>query len=173
VVFDGLHPEPGHHGGLLARDHDLRLAVFEVVDGKLYVTDTFNARVQVFDSKGQFIRSVGSRGLFMGNLVRPKGVTADSEGNIYIIESFHDYLLVYDQDARFLLPIGGTGDSVGEFYLPAGVWTDNRDRIYVADMYNGRVEIFQYLQGTGRSTLTEEKATGSRGEVGARIDGVK
>jgi DNA-binding beta-propeller fold protein YncE len=143
------------------------------VDGKLYVTDTFNARVQVFDSKGQFIRSVGSRGLFMGNLVRPKGVTADSEGNIYIIESFHDYLLVYDQDARFLLPIGGTGDSVGEFYLPAGVWTDNRDRIYVADMYNGRVEIFQYLQGTGRSTLTEEKATGSRGEVGARIDGVK
>jgi DNA-binding beta-propeller fold protein YncE len=143
------------------------------IDGKLYVTDTFNARVQVFDSKGKFIRSVGSRGLFMGNLVRPKGVTADSAGNIYIIESFHDYLLVYDQDARFLLPIGGTGDKAGEFYLPAGVWTDNRDRVYVADMYNGRVEIFQYLQGTGRSKLTKEMAAGSRGEVGAQIDGVK
>jgi hypothetical protein len=105
--------------------------------------------------------------------VRPKGVTADSAGNIYIIESFHDYLLVYDQDARFLLPIGGTGDKAGEFYLPAGVWTDNRDRVYVADMYNGRVEIFQYLQGTGRSKLTKEMAAGSRGEVGAQIDGVK
>ena len=119
-------------------------------NGLLYVTDTFNARVQVFDSTGKFVRTIGSRGLYMGNLVRPKGVAADNQGNVYIIESFHDYLLVYDQDARFLLPIGGTGAGVGQFYLPAGVWTDSRDRIYVADMYNGRVEVFQYLQGQGQ-----------------------
>lgn len=115
------------------------------VGGKLYVTDTFNARIQLFDSKGQYLRSVGSRGLYLGNLVRPKGVTADTFGNIYIIESFHDYLLVYDQDGRFLLPIGGTGTDVGQFYLPAGVWSDTTGRIYVADMYNGRVVVFQYL----------------------------
>lgn len=115
--------------------------------GKLYVTDTFNSRIQVFDSAGKFIKELGSRGLYLGNLVRPKGVTADSVGNVYIIESFHDYLLVYDESARFLLPIGGTGSGVGEFYLPAGVWVDGRDRIYVADMYNGRVAIFQYLHG--------------------------
>lgn len=115
--------------------------------GKLYVTDTFNSRIQIFDSAGKFINELGSRGLYLGNLVRPKGVTADSAGNVYIIESFHDYLLVYDASARFLLPIGGTGSGVGEFYLPAGVWVDDRDRIYVADMYNGRVAIFQYLQG--------------------------
>jgi DNA-binding beta-propeller fold protein YncE len=120
------------------------------VGDQLYVTDTFNARVQVFDAKGNFLRSYGHRGLYMGNLVRPKGVTADSEGNVYIIESFHDYLLVYDKDTRFLLPIGGTGSGVGQFYLPSGVWSDDHDRIYVADMYNGRVAIFQYLQGKGR-----------------------
>jgi DNA-binding beta-propeller fold protein YncE len=117
------------------------------VSGRLYVTDTFNARVQIFDSSGKFLRSIGSRGLYLGNLVRPKGVTADQQGNIYIIESFHDYLLVYDQDARFLLPIGGTGSGVGQFYLPAGVWSDQQQRIYVADMYNGRVVVFQYIQG--------------------------
>jgi DNA-binding beta-propeller fold protein YncE len=122
------------------------------VGGQLYVTDTFNARVQVFDSEGKYLRSVGSRGLYLGNLVRPKGVTADSTGNIYIIESFHDYLLVYDQDTRFLLPIGGTGTGVGQFYLPAGVWADASDRIYVADMYNGRVEVFQYLNGQGQNS---------------------
>jgi len=115
------------------------------VRDRLYVTDTFNARVQIFDSKGKFLRVIGSRGLYLGNLVRPKGVTADNLGNIYIVESFHDYLLVYDRNTRFLLPIGGTGSGVGKFYLPAGVWSDQQNRIYVADMYNGRVVVFQYL----------------------------
>jgi DNA-binding beta-propeller fold protein YncE len=114
-------------------------------NGKLYVTDTFNARIQVLDTEGNFIRSFGKRGLYIGNLVRPKGVAIDSEENVYVIESFHDYLLVFDNDGRFLLPIGGTGSDVGQFYLPAGVWTDKQDRIYVADMFNGRVMIFQYL----------------------------
>ncbi len=121
------------------------------VGGKLYVTDTFNARVQVFDKQGKYVKFIGKRGRFLGNLVRPKGVTADSDGNVYIVESFHDYLLIYNQNARFLLPIGGTGTGIGEFYLPAGVWSDHRDRIYVADMFNGRVAIFQYLDGKGRS----------------------
>jgi DNA-binding beta-propeller fold protein YncE len=119
------------------------------IGDKLYVTDTFNARVQAFDNQGKFIKFVGKRGRYLGNLVRPKGVTADSEGNVYIVESFHDYLLIYNQNSEFLLPIGGTGVGVGEFYLPAGVWSDHRDRIYVADMFNGRVAIFQYLQGKG------------------------
>lgn len=136
------------------------------VGKKLYVTDTFNSRVQIFDSEGKFLRSIGSRGLYLGNLVRPKGVTADSEGNIYIIESFHDYLLVYDQDGRFLLPIGGTGTEPGQFYLPAGVWSDSRNRIFVADMYNGRVAIFQYLQGNELSDGDIAKNMEMSGEIG-------
>ena len=141
------------------------------VDGKLYVTDTFNARVQVLDPKGKFLRSVGSRGLYMGNLVRPKGVTADSDGNVYIIESFHDFLLVYDQDTRFLLPIGGTGADAGQFYLPAGVWADRRNRIYVADMYNGRVSIFQYLQENVPSGIaTQETKMSGQHKAGAQVD---
>ncbi|MBL1275550.1 MAG: 6-bladed beta-propeller [Ectothiorhodospiraceae bacterium] len=141
-------------------------------NGKLYVTDTFNARIQVFDSKGIFLQSIGSRGLYMGNLVRPKGVAADSQGNVYIIESFHDYLLVYDQDRRFLMPIGGTGSGAGQFYLPAGAWSDQEDRIYVADMYNRRVAIFQYLQGSGRkgSGLTRLQEANTPIEASAQTD---
>jgi len=129
------------------------------VGDQLYVTDTFNARVQIFDSKGKFLRAIGSRGLYLGNLVRPKGVTADNQGNVYIIESFHDYLLVYDRNARFLLPVGGTGSGIGKFYLPAGVWSDQQNRIYVADMYNGRVVVFQYLSGPEQDGVFGVKPT--------------
>ncbi len=114
-------------------------------DQKLYVADTLNARVQVLDDHGQPLLSIGRRGLWIGDFVRPKGVALDGDGNLYVVESYYDHLLVYDKDGQFLLPIGGAGQAAGKFFLPAGVWTDRQNRIYVADMMNGRVSIFQYL----------------------------
>lgn len=86
---------------------------------RLYVTDTLNNRVQVLDVDpatdatspgfGRFVRSVGARGLFVGNLVRPKGVAVDGEGNIYVVESYYDSVLVFSAEGEFLLPITGTG----------------------------------------------------------------
>jgi DNA-binding beta-propeller fold protein YncE len=116
--------------------------------GELYVTDTLNNRVQVLRaSDGSFLRQFGSRGLILGQLVRPKGVSVDAEGNVYVIESFYDSLLVYSPKGEFLMPIGGTGKATGRFYLPAGVWVDAKNRVHVADMFNGRVVLFQFLGG--------------------------
>lgn len=116
--------------------------------GELYVTDTMNSRVQVLRPDGSAApRRIGTRGLFIGNLVRPKGVAVDGEGNVYVIESFYDTLLVFNRDGEFLMPIGGTGVATGRFYLPSGVWTDERNRVYIADMFNGRVVVFSFLGG--------------------------
>jgi len=116
-------------------------------NGQLYVTDTLNSRVMVFSAAGEFVRSFGRRGLFVGDLPRPKGLAVDKDGNVYVVESYYDHLLVFNGEGNLLLPIGGSGSGVGEFYLPAGVWTDHRDRVYVADSFNGRVVILQYLGG--------------------------
>lgn len=115
---------------------------------KLYVADSMNARVQIFDALGSADATLGRRGLYIGNLTRPKGVTVDRAGNVYVVESFYDTLLVFNDKGDFLLPIGGTGKEVGQFYLPAGVWHDDQGRIYVADMFNGRVVVFQFLGAT-------------------------
>lgn len=116
--------------------------------GELYVTDTLNSRVQVFGGGGEVLdRKFGARGLYVGNLVRPKGVAVDNEGHVYVVESYYDHLLVYDRQGQYLLPIGGTGQDTGRFFLPAGVWVDSRNRVYVADMFNGRVMVFQFLGG--------------------------
>lgn len=112
---------------------------------KLYVTDTLNSRIQVFDADGKMIEKFGRLGLYVGDLVRPKGVAVDSTGNIYVIESLYDNLLVFNDTGHILLGVGGTGKGIGEFYLPTGVWTDNKDQIYIADMYNGRITVLQFL----------------------------
>lgn len=113
----------------------------------LQVTDTMNSRIQIIPLDGGEPRVVGERGLYLGNLVRPKGVASDSEGNLYVIESYYDRLLVFNADGQFLLPIGGTGTAIDKFYLPAGVTVDDTDRIFIADTFNGRVVIFRYLGG--------------------------
>jgi DNA-binding beta-propeller fold protein YncE len=148
-VFDGSGAlvrtigERGEDGGQFNYPTYVSLA-----RGELYVTDSMNARVQVFDAgSGQYRREVGKRGLFVGNLVRPKGVAVDSESNVYVIESYYDNLLVYNAGGEFLMPLGGTGSSTGRFFLPAGVWTDERNRVFVADMFNGRVVVFSFLGG--------------------------
>lgn len=112
---------------------------------RLIVSDTLNARVQVLTLDGKPLQTIGRRGLFVGNLTRPKGVAVDGDGNIYVIESYFDHVLVFDAAGRFLLPISGGGADVGRFFLPAGVWTDSRDRVFVADMFNARVVMLQYL----------------------------
>lgn len=134
---------PGDKAGTLNAPMHIR-----VVGEKLYVSDALNAHVLVYATgSGELIGQVGQRGLYVGNMVRPKGVSVDSDGNIYVVESYHDHLLIYDDTGRFLLPVGGTGADVGRFFLPAGAWSDAQDRIFVADMFNGRVVIFRYVGG--------------------------
>jgi DNA-binding beta-propeller fold protein YncE len=117
-------------------------------NGELYVTDTMNSRIQVLRAAdGAYQRQFGTRGLTLGNLVRPKGVSVDGEGNVYVIESYFDSLLVFSPRGEFLMPIGGTGKATGRFYLPSGVWVDGKNRVHIADMFNGRVVLFQFLGG--------------------------
>lgn len=116
--------------------------------GELYVTDTMNNRVQVFNGDGELVeRAFGRRGLYVGQMVRPKGVAVDDEGNVYVVEGYYDHLLVYNGAGEFLLGIGGTGAGTGKFFLPAGTWIDSHNRVFVADMFNGRVAVFQFLGG--------------------------
>ncbi len=119
-----------------------------LANGRLYITDTMNARVQVIEAEtGEPKQIIGERGMNVGNLVRPKGVAVDKEGNVYIVESYYDHLLVFNNSGQFLMPIGGTGNKIGNFYLPSGVWIDAHNRIFVADMFNGRVALFKFLGG--------------------------
>jgi DNA-binding beta-propeller fold protein YncE len=117
--------------------------------GKLYVADTLNFRIQIFDASGAFVKSIGSQGDGPGQLNRAKGVGVDSEGHIYIADTSFNNFQIFDADGTILLHVGSTGIGPGEFLLPAGLFVDDADRIYVADQGNARVQVFQRVKTEG------------------------
>ena len=115
--------------------------------GRLYVADTLNFRIQIFDANGTFLRTFGELGDTPGSLNRPKGVSVDSEGHVYVVDASFNNFQIFNEEGQLLLFVGAGGRNPGEFVLPAGMFIDEQDRIYIADQGNSRVQVFQYLHG--------------------------
>lgn len=116
-------------------------------DGNLYVVDTGNFRIQVFNKEGKYLREFGRIGDTPGSFARPKGIALDSEGNIYVVDSLFQNTQVFDHNERLLLFWGSGGKGPGYFGLPAGIAVDSNDMVYVVDQL-GDIQFFQYLSGS-------------------------
>ena len=120
--------------------------VFVDRDGQIYVSDSLNFRIQVFDQEGNFVRTFGKGGDSPGYFSRPKGVAVDSDGNIYVVDALFDNVQIFNEQGELLMDFGSSGRDYGKFWLPAGIYIDEQDMIYVSDSYNHRVQIFRYLK---------------------------
>ena len=117
-------------------------------EGSLYVVDTGNTRVQVFDVDGEVTSSFGTQGLGLGQFIRPKGISVDRFGIIYVVDSAFNNVQMFDAEFRLLMPLGKSGKEPGRFWLPTCVHVDDGDFIYVADYMNGRIQVLRFLSET-------------------------
>lgn len=125
-----------------------RMPIYVSVDkaDNVYVTDTMNFTIRVFDSSGKYIRSIGRIGDSPGSFARPKGVATDSDQNIYVMDSILANFQIFNQKGQLLLYVGQEGSLPGEMMLPSGIFIDKNDRIYVSDTFNHRIQIYQYVK---------------------------
>lgn len=100
-------------------------------DGNLYVSDTMNARVQVFNPDGQYVRSIGERGNVGGTFSRPKGVALDSMGDLYVVDSDWANVQIFNTQGKGLLAFAGRGRYPGLLNNPSGIAIDNDNHVYV------------------------------------------
>jgi len=121
--------------------------------GNLYVTDTLNSRVQVFDADGKYLKTVGSRGSAWGMFDKPKGVALDSFGNLYVADSGWSNVQIFNQKGQVLLFFGGRGPIPGMLKNPTAITIDKQNRIYVADYLNHRVEVYQLVNTTATDSF--------------------
>ena len=124
-------------------------------EGRLYVTETMNARVSVFDADGKFLKHIGQRGDSFGMFDKPKGIALDSFDNIYVADSAWSNIQIFNQKGQVLLFFGGRGDYPGLLKNPTGIAIDGQDRIYVADFLHNQVAIYQLVNTKAEDSTIE------------------
>lgn len=125
-------------------------------DGSVYVTDTWNNRVQKFSASGEFITAWGSGGLggTPFELYGPRGIVVDGNGRVYITDTGNKRVVIYDQDGNYIAQIGSSGMDDGQFDEPVGIAVDSNGLVYVADTWNYRIQVFAPdVEGTSYNFL--------------------
>ena len=128
-------------------------------DNNLYVTDSFNNRVEIFDADGNFIRQFGKAGDRPGTLFRPKGIAIDVDGHVWVADAVQDRVQCFTQEGDLLMWLGNHGRLPGEFQSLAGLYIDKNNRIFTSEQYPGRVQMFRYFtDDEARKELANRRA---------------
>ena len=130
-------------------------------DGNVYVTDTMNNRVEIFDADGKFISTFGKNGDGPGYFARPKGIAVDGDGHIWVADQYQNRLQVFNREGQLLTYIGGYGHYPGQFEALVGVAIDKNNRVFTSEQYPGRVQQFRYITDAEADQLKKERAAGT------------
>jgi sugar lactone lactonase YvrE len=112
--------------------------------GNLYVADTWNHRIQKFDSSGKFLLQWGQSGLASDGLDRfwgPRAVAISKDGKvIYVTDTGNKRVVAFDPNGKVLFQFDQGGQA--QLDEPVGLAVGPDNNVYVADTWNQRVAIF-------------------------------
>lgn len=130
-------------------------------EGNLYVADTMNNRIEIFDADGQFVSTFGKAGDGPGYFARPKGVAIDGDGHVWVADGMQDRVQVFTKEGQLLIALGGHGLLPGQFQGLVGITVDKRNRVFTSEIYPGRAQQFQYVTDA-QADQEREKRTAER-----------
>ena len=128
---------------------------------QVYMCDSSNGRVQVFDSGLHFVRSFGTHGDGPGQLKKPEDIGFDSRENIYVLDGDKHQVVVFREDGQYLRHFGQKGQGKGELSGPTGLCVRG-DYVYVTERWNYRVSVFRT---SGEFAHSFGKTGSGRGEL--------
>ena len=138
-------------------------------EGNVYVTDTLNDRVEIFDAEGNFISTFGRNGDGPGCFQRPKGIAIDPDGHIWVVDGTQDRVQVFNREGQLLIYFGTHGEWPGMFMAANDICIDKQNRVLVSEQFLGRVQMFRYVsdaeaeqernqrEGKGQATVSQKK----------------
>jgi DNA-binding beta-propeller fold protein YncE len=104
--------------------------------GRIYVTDRINKRVQIFDQQGKFIGKWTDLGV-------PQGLYyVKRENALYMCDGENSRIIKVDLNGRLLGVLGSFGKVPGKIDVPHYIAIDSAGAIYSADFRNWRVDKF-------------------------------
>ena len=125
----------------------------------VFVSDTANSRVLVFDPDGALLRTIPAAG--QRPLAAPTGVTVDPVRGEVLVSDFEAAgssfmkaggVLIYDYDGNFRGMIRGDQAGGYDFARPQGLAVNSQGLVYLVDSFRGQVLIFDRntLQGVAK-----------------------
>ncbi len=128
-------------------------------DGSVYVTDTWNHRIEKFSAAGKFITAWGffGQGETADAFYGPRGLAVDAHGRVYVTDTGNKRIVVFDSNGNFITQFGSQGFDAGQFDEPVGIAIDKNGTVYVADTWNQRVQTFTPLEADGVLSFVPDK----------------
>ena len=112
-----------------------------VGSGKIYVSDTDNHRVEIFDSAGVYQSTIGVTGVSgpgTDHFNFPSGIAVVS-GKLYVVDSLNHRVEIFDSGGVYQSTINISSIPDEE---QSGIAVDTAGNIYVSDTNNHRIEKF-------------------------------
>ncbi len=108
--------------------------VYNTVNARLYVADTENNRIQIFNSISETWETP-----INGILSQPVGVGLDPANVLFITDTANNRIVKYAGSS--LVIVGGSeGTGVGQFNTPVDLAFNTAGDMFVADRYNSRIQ---------------------------------
>lgn len=141
-------------------------------DGSVYVTDTWNHRIQKFTADGRFIKTWGTfgQGETPESFYGPRGLAVDAKGRVYVTDTGNKRVVVFDADGNYLTQFGSAGFQPGQFDEPVGIALDRNGYVYVADTWNQRIQVFLPVSVENTLTFIPEKQWDVYGWFGQSLE---
>ena len=129
-------------------------------DGRIYVVDSGNHRVAVFDSDGDHVLYISSKGKKQQELMNPVGIDVVG-GHVYLADKDNHRVQVFDKQGKYRknIPLSEKGKNV----RPVDVAVNHNDKtIYVSGNNNHKILSYDYSgrlkhqwggEGTNRGEL--------------------
>ncbi len=136
------------------------MAVAEV-NRKVFVSDTGNHRIAVFDYDGNPLYTFGAQGSSQGQFSFPYGITVDGSGQIYVADLNNGNIQVFSQNGKFLKYFLDPKTNLVK--QPAGLFYDqSSNSIFVTDVALSQVLQFDI---NGKKLLEAGKRGSGMGEL--------
>jgi len=118
------------------------LRCIKIINDILYICDCKNAKIQVLNTKLEYMSSFGCHGKGNAEFNCPNDIAQDRAGNLYVTDTLNDRVQVFDSKGQFLLIFCGRGASK-ELRYPCGICVGSDDFVYVCDNENMCVSVFK------------------------------
>lgn len=112
-------------------------------EGDLWIPDTHNSRILIYNREGTLKKIFGSYGAGSGEFTFVTGVTHTPNGDFYVCEyGMDDRIQQFRRDGTFVRSFGRHGRGPGELLRPMALVYHSLGRVYAADAANHRVQCF-------------------------------